>query len=166
MNTKCFKNVSRILTKKQLLTDNQGMRQHGCSGCTNPQIFGASHFTPVDFEAFSTNVQPLLFQNRLHPQIQIPCLGVHSPCFGFSLNFRSRRYFLNFFSYTRWNILQFSVEIQDIRKMTEIVSSNVSVDSYTIFLKYKDKAKKIKFSASLTLFFCLPELFGYFKSNY
>ena len=37
--------------------------------------------------------------------------------------------------------------------MTEIVSSNVSVDSYTIFLKYKDKAKKIKFSASLTLFF-------------
>ena len=49
--------------------------------------------------------------------------------------------------------------------MTEIVSSNVSVDSYTIFLKYKDKAKKIKFPASLTLF-CLPELFGYFKSNY
>ena len=30
------------------------MRQHGCSGCTNPQIFGTSPFAPNDFEASST----------------------------------------------------------------------------------------------------------------
>ena len=27
------------------------MRWHGCSGCTNPQIFGTSPFAPADFEA-------------------------------------------------------------------------------------------------------------------
>merc|ERR1712051_1083421 len=27
---------------------------HGCSGCTNPQIFGISPFAPADFEASST----------------------------------------------------------------------------------------------------------------
>ena len=32
----------------------QGMRWHGCSGCTNLQIFGTSPFAPADFEAFST----------------------------------------------------------------------------------------------------------------
>ena len=32
----------------------QGMRQHGCSGCTHPQIFGTSPFVPADFEASST----------------------------------------------------------------------------------------------------------------
>ena len=32
----------------------QGMRQSGCSGCTNPQIFGTSPFAPADFEASST----------------------------------------------------------------------------------------------------------------
>ena len=53
------------------------MRQHGCSGCTNPQIFG-NHLlhplilrlsvlcAPADFEAQSS-----LLQNRLFPQIQI-----------------------------------------------------------------------------------------------
>ena len=30
------------------------MRQNGCSGCTNPQIFGTSPFAPPDFEASST----------------------------------------------------------------------------------------------------------------
>ena len=30
------------------------MRQCGYSGCTNPQIFGISPFTPADFEASST----------------------------------------------------------------------------------------------------------------
>ena len=32
----------------------QGMRQHGCSGGTHPEIFGTSPFAPADFEAFST----------------------------------------------------------------------------------------------------------------
>ena len=32
----------------------QGMRQHGCSGCTNPQIFGISPFALADFETSST----------------------------------------------------------------------------------------------------------------
>ena len=32
----------------------QGMRQHGCSECTNPQIFETSTFAPADFEASST----------------------------------------------------------------------------------------------------------------
>ena len=32
----------------------QAMHQHGCSGCTNPQIFGISPFAPADFEASST----------------------------------------------------------------------------------------------------------------
>ena len=32
----------------------QGMRQHGCSGCMNPQIFETSPFAPADFEASST----------------------------------------------------------------------------------------------------------------
>ena len=35
-------------------TFKQGMRWHGCSGCTNPQIFGTSPFAPADFEASST----------------------------------------------------------------------------------------------------------------
>ena len=36
----------------------QGMHQHGCSGCTNPQIFGTSPFALADFEAFSTRYVP------------------------------------------------------------------------------------------------------------
>ena len=35
----------------------QGMRQHGCSGCMNPQIFGTSPFAPADFEAQSSLLQ-------------------------------------------------------------------------------------------------------------
>ena len=43
----------------------QAMHQHGCSGCTNPQIFGISPFAPADFEAFSTpNVNPLILRPR------------------------------------------------------------------------------------------------------
>ena len=34
----------------------QGMRQSGCSGFMNPQIFGTSPFEPADFEACSTIV--------------------------------------------------------------------------------------------------------------
>ena len=30
------------------------MRQHECSGCTNPQIIGTSPFAPADFKASST----------------------------------------------------------------------------------------------------------------
>ena len=30
------------------------MSQNGCSGCTNPQIFGTLPFAPADFEASST----------------------------------------------------------------------------------------------------------------
>ena len=45
----------------------QGMRQHRCSECTNPQIYGTSPFAPSDFEAQSS-----LLQDRLHPHIQIP----------------------------------------------------------------------------------------------
>ena len=40
----------------------QGMHFHGCSGCTNPQIFGTSPFAPDDFEA----------QSSVLKQIQIP----------------------------------------------------------------------------------------------
>ena len=34
----------------------QGM--HGCSGCTNPQIFGTSPFAPANFEDFSIMCTP------------------------------------------------------------------------------------------------------------
>ena len=37
------------------------MRQHGCSGCMNPQIFGTSPFAPADFEAFSTHHSNIIF---------------------------------------------------------------------------------------------------------
>ena len=57
----------------------QEMRQNGCSGCTNPQIFGTLPFAHADFEAFSTKcnradfeAQSSLLQNRLHLQIRIP----------------------------------------------------------------------------------------------
>ena len=48
--------------------------RHGCSGCTNPQIFRTSPLVPADFEAFRPidfEVQSYLLQSRLHPQIQI-----------------------------------------------------------------------------------------------
>ena len=41
------------------------IRQHGCSGCTNPQIFGTSPFAPAYFEAFKAE----LLQLKLTPII-------------------------------------------------------------------------------------------------
>ena len=38
----------------QIPDTSQEMPQWGCSGCTNPQIFGTSPFAPADFEASST----------------------------------------------------------------------------------------------------------------
>ena len=40
---------SQCCRSKTLKAENDG-----CSGCTNPQIFGPSPFAPADFEAFST----------------------------------------------------------------------------------------------------------------
>ena len=44
----------------------QGMRQSGCSGFTNPQIFGTSPFAPADFEASST-MCTRCFENQSSP---------------------------------------------------------------------------------------------------
>ena len=44
----------------------KGMRQHGCSGCTNPQIFGTSPFAATDFEASST-MCTRCFENQSSP---------------------------------------------------------------------------------------------------
>ena len=57
--------------------DHEGMPEHGCSGCTKPQIFGTSPFAPTGFEASSTMCtrwfwDPELSTIYLHPQIQIP----------------------------------------------------------------------------------------------
>ena len=54
------------------------MCQHGCSGCTNPQIFGTSPFAPADFEDSSTmctrcfDTQSSLVEVHKYPQIQNP----------------------------------------------------------------------------------------------
>ena len=40
--------------RQQWVHTSQGMCQHGCSECTNPQIFWTSPFALADFEAFST----------------------------------------------------------------------------------------------------------------
>ena len=80
-----FSSCPSCLANRKLCTKNyttQGMRQHGCSGCTNPQIFGISPYAPADFEA-SSAMCTRCFETQSSPGCTCTRRSkflTHSPC--------------------------------------------------------------------------------------